>query len=347
MHSLLLYLHQLPQIADNFTTPLSTMSSQLSFAIRHEQFRTRKEIVEAIKLEQFSVKPSKTLKACEDFSDSGTAHTLKCTSGTCQFRVSVKKSSKDGIKLWRVGQRKGVVEQLEHCISCMCAARPSPMLVSATLKAKNLTIKDVSQLGVRNVDPVFVSRLKSIQRLEANQSARESLHGLPTILAKWMEQNPCSKVVFAKDLETHEMKRVIMINQATVSAYETGFLRNLYSIDGGHIYYSNGKAYRLVVIYGTTGNNQNIMVGWSICDGETAENIVAIVTELANCGIILNANNVVIISDQGSAIKKAIVDSMSESAHMFCAKHWIGYNKANWGVNNRIFLELVKVANTE
>lgn len=235
------------------------MSSQLTFAISRKKYKTRKGIVDAIKEYQLSLVPPKTVIAClEGLPKSGKQATLKCSSKVCNFRVSVKSKQDDKSKEWLITERNRVTEQLEHCLTCQCSARPPAAIVARFLKKNNLEIAAAARFGVRKIDPVYTARVKQIHRFDANKEARKSLNSLPSIAKSWEEKNPGSRVVFAKDESTGEMIRIIMINQVAVAAFKTGFLRKLFSIDGGHIYYSHGKAYRLVIIYGT--NNKKIYI---------------------------------------------------------------------------------------
>ena len=178
------------------------------------------------------------------------------------------------------------------------------------------------------------AELNKIQRAENN------INKLPGLFKVYLHENPGAYANYV--VEGNVFKRCILIPQLSIAMFKHGYLRNLFSVDCGHWRNTDNRDYKLLLIYATTGNNQNCTLVWSIVDGEKKTNILWVFQELRIAGVELNSFDIATISDQGSALLSAIKDGLPKSFHLTCAQHWIGNHPRNWVVDNdNIYWKLV------
>ena len=143
-----------------------------------------------------------------------------------------------------------------------------------------------------------------------------------------------------KDEENY-FRRCVIITYRAINAFKVGYLRKLFSTDCGFWKHPAGKQYKLVLVYGTTGNNSNMTVSWGVIDGEKIQNIAWILGCMEASEINCNSINQAWISDGSKAITTAIAEVAPQSFRLACAKHWIGnHRKGSWGQGQSLFWSL-------
>ena len=112
--------------------------------------------------------------------------------------------------------------------------------------------------------PDFLAAIVTLilERIDQLQSEMmdDTITQLPAILKVYTEYN---EGAFADYQEVDNiLSRCGIISEISISMYQHGFLRKLFAIDGGFWKHSCGKAYKLLLIESTTGNNENCSVAW-------------------------------------------------------------------------------------
>ena len=249
--------------------------------IKDTHFNSRREANLAIQVHHGSLPVPKQLKA--ENNDCGNRVTLRCMDERCPVNISVRKFEKKGTTFWRVYDKKGIAEEWSHGFYCTKVASCSvkvqaELLKDVTSKGSDLITaakkRNISVGGVQSFESnlsnrhhVAASRLKT--ELARRQKRDNDIMRLPGILDDFKRRNPGSHAVYHVDEreDVNIFKRCLIVPQLTVSMFKSGYLRHLYAIDCGHWSNVDERAYKLMLIYATTGNNQNCVVAWGIVDG--------------------------------------------------------------------------------
>ena len=320
--------------------------------IKETAYKCRRDANRAIQLHHASLSVPKHLIG-EDNS-CGYRVTLRCIEDCCPVTVSIRQFREGGNKCWRVYDRDGIKEEWTHSFFCNKVASipvgvAADLLKDETARGKDLFLKakqkgiclggaQVSSSGVSHVQHVAASRVS--RELNKMQRAENNINKLPGVLQAYLKENPGAHAAFV--VEDNVFKRCLLVPQLSISMFKHGFLRKLFSIDCGHWRNIDNRDYKLLLIFGSTGNNNNCTLVWAIVDGERKNNILWAFEELKVAGVDLNSSDVATLSDQGSAIVSAIKEALPNSFHLTCAKHWLGNHPRNWGdSNDNIYWKLV------
>ena len=329
-------------------------------ALRNCTFSNRSEAKHAIQVFHGSLPTPKHLKA-EDNS-LGNRVTLRCSDERCAVNVSIRKFERKGAMYWGIYDKKGVSEEWTHGFYCN-------KIASCPAKVQAHLLRDVTSQGTelinaakqRNISlggsQIFDSNVSDRHRMAASRVRLElvklqrkdnDIMRLPGIFDEFKKSNPGSHAVYHVDEveEVNVFKRCLIVPQLSISMFQCGYLRHLYAIDCGHWSSTDERAYKLLLIYATTGNNQNCIVAWAIVDGEKKENILWVYRELKLAGVDLNSPKIATIADQGSALLSSIAEGLPQSFHITCSKHWLGNHPGSWGKDsnggkNNLFWKLV------
>ena len=329
--------------------------------LKSSRYSNRSEANLAIQVFHASLSVPKHLKA-ED-NRCGHRVTLRCIEDQCPVNVSIRKFEVQGASFWAVYEKKGVIEEWRHGFYCNKIAS-CPVKVQAIL-LKDTTCKGTDLISVAKQRKISVgggqlfdsnvshrhhvaaSRLKA--ELIKSQKKDNDIMRLPGIFDEFKRSNPGSHAVYHVDEVDEQVfvfKRCLIVPQLSISMFQCDYLRHLYAIDCGHWSNVDERAYKLLLIYATTGNNQNCVVAWAIVDGEKKENILWVYRELKLAGVDLNSPKIATISDQGSALLSSIADGLPDSFRITCCQHWLGNHPGSWGkdssgTKNNLFWRLV------
>ena len=329
-------------------------------ALKSSRYSKRSEAKHAIQVFHGSLHVPKHLKA-EDNS-LGNRVTLRCSDDRCSVNVSIRKFEQKGASFWAIYDKEGVTEEWTHGFYCNKIAS-CPVKVQARL-LKDVTCKGIDLITVAKQRKISLggslifnsnlshrhhmaaSRLKA--ELVKSQKKDNDIMRLPGIFDEFKRKNPGSHAVYHVDEveEVNVFKRCLIVPQLSISMFQYGYLRHLYAVDCGHWSNVDERAYKLLLIYATTGNNQNCVMAWAVVDGEKKENILWVYRELKLAGVDLNSPKIATIADQGSALLSSIAEGLPESFHITCSRHWLGNHPGSWGKDsiggkNNLFWKLV------
>jgi hypothetical protein len=187
---------------------------------------------------------------------------------------------------------------------------------------------------------VAVCRLKKYITNILHGNDAQLIEKLPSLLRQFETLNPGCKT-FVDATENGVFKRCAVITQRSIIYFQTDYVRKLFSIDCGFWKSGVGKEYKLLLIFGSTGNNTNLTVLWAIVDGETKDNIMWALDCLSEADIHTNNTNIAFLSDEGLGIVHGLEERAPLSAKFLCSKHWIGNHKG-WGQRDALFWHLVQ-----
>ena len=255
--------------------------------IKQCMFPRRQDGIDCLQVYHAKLTPPKKLKKVKE--NLGTRVTYCCVDVDCPVRISLKELSKNSQKFWVVYDRAKYPENWEHGPLCEAVVSLSNHVAAYLLKdvdsrGRDLIMKAREQGVNLGGDQALASDLTSRhfkaaarlrQRIDQLQSEmmEDTITQLPAILKVYSESN---EGAFADYQEVDNiLSRCVIISQISISMYQHGFLRKLFAIDGGFWKHPYGKAYKLLLIESTTGNNENCSVAWAIVDGETTENLLS------------------------------------------------------------------------
>jgi hypothetical protein len=154
-----------------------------------------------------------------------------------------------------------------------------------------------------------------------------------------VEKNACKLPGYFKLLKTRNpellcgysttpdntLSRIYLINPMGPVIWASGYIRKCVAIDGA--FWKQGyREVKLLIVMATTGDGKNIMLLWSVVEGETIVCTEFVIGLMRKAGMELNKVEVVIITDQGKALHGGIIKQAPLASRQLCAKHWEGNN---------------------
>jgi len=261
--------------------------------LKEMKFRKRKNLTSIIKFMEVAKRNYKK-KLCVT-NDNGNHYTLICSERGCAFSISCKSAIGENHNIfWSISERKLFPECLNHSEFCLRRANVGPRLLSEVLSklcpeilcdgstyAELLTRLRLEygislgsygfHVGQNPSANVAVCRLKKYITNILHGNDAQLIEKLPSLLRQFETLNPGCKT-FVDATENGVFKRCAVITQRSIIYFQTDYVRKLFSIDCGFWKSGVGKEYKLLLIFGSTGNNTNLTVLWAIVDGETKDN---------------------------------------------------------------------------
>ena len=237
--------------------------------IMGSEYPSRTAANEAIQLYHASLITLKHLVAIDNAS--GRRVTLRCFDESCQVKVSIRQFANGGSPYWQIYNRKGVAEEWHHgffrnnipSFPAKIAAkllkdevsRGKHLCLQAKKKRINLGGSQPTITGISHAHHVAAGRvtaeLNKIQRAE-NYYMNE--------LSGPFKVYPGAYANYV--VEGKVFKRCILIPQLSIAMFKHGYLKILFWKN------TDNRDNKLLPIYGTTGNDQNCTLVWSVVDGE-------------------------------------------------------------------------------
>ena len=118
--------------------------------------------------------------------------------------------------------------------------------------------------GISHAHHVAAGRVTA--ELNKIQRAENYINKLSGLFKVYLHESPGAFANYV--VEGNVFKRCILIPQLSIAIFENGYLKILFPVDCGHWKNTDNRDNKLLLIYATTGNNQNCTLVWSIVDGE-------------------------------------------------------------------------------
>ncbi|CAM9530366.1 unnamed protein product [Phaeothamnion confervicola] len=222
---------------------------------------------------------------------------------------------------------------LRH-INCTSVARPSIKQLQTLQAPVTATLSDFtvsSNTMVNNLYDATGMKITKHQALRARAAIAAAKAGgdeegfMDT--KAWLEQvaaaNPTSHTAFRVSPAGRFDAALFVLPLAVEVLEEVGM--PVYCLDGAHVKHKQNKL-QLLVLEGTDGAGNNVLVALCVCLSEDAFNCHWMLQEalkLPKLRALLEAPGTTIMSDRGTAIVPAVAEALPNALHVHCSVHML------------------------